>query len=153
MSDLIERWNVLNGIDSIEAEIEDGYGFQYEKWKEHFAQLPSAEPVRKEDLETIVIRHEEIGYDKGFRDGYAQAVTDGEPVRMKGRWERHYSRPNVYADMYWHCSVCGYKNDDNWANIYHRYCPHCGSEMEVEKHKSEFYFPSDDVDMIGEEDE
>ena len=44
MSDLIERWKVLNAIDSIESEIEDGYGFDYEKWKEHFAKMPSAEP-------------------------------------------------------------------------------------------------------------
>ena len=54
MSDLIERWKVLNAIDSIETEIEDGYGFQYEKWKEHFAKMPSAqqqyEPVTAEDF-------------------------------------------------------------------------------------------------------
>ena len=45
MSDLIERWKVLNAIDSIEAEIEDGYGFGYEKWKEHFSKMPSAQPT------------------------------------------------------------------------------------------------------------
>lgn len=88
-----------------------------------------------------------------FREMLKDEPTIEQPVRMKGKWERHYSRPNVYADMYWHCSICGYKNSNNWANIYHRYCPHCGSEMEEEKHKSEFYFPSDDADMRGEEDE
>lgn len=46
--------------------------------------LPSAGP--KESLDKIVIRHEEIGYDKGFRDGYAQAVTDAEPVRKPDEW-------------------------------------------------------------------
>ena len=51
MSDLIERWKVLNAIDSIETEIEDGYGFDYEKWKEHFAKMPSVEPEALTDKE------------------------------------------------------------------------------------------------------
>lgn len=46
--------------------------------------LPSAES--KESLDKIATRHEEIGYDKGFRDGYAQAVTDAEPVREPDEW-------------------------------------------------------------------
>ena len=45
-----------------------------------------------------------------------------------GTWERHYSRPNVYADMCWHCSNCGYKTPDNWANKW-KFCPHCGARM------------------------
>lgn len=50
-----------------------------------------------------------------------------------GRWERHYYRPNVYADLYWHCSECGYKNDDQYANVYHKFCPNCGARMEMEE--------------------
>lgn len=46
-----------------------------------------------------------------------------------GKWERHYSRPNVYADLSWWCSNCGEKCLDNWANKY-QYCPHCGARME-----------------------
>lgn len=49
----------------------------------------------------------------------------------RGKWERHYSRPNVFADLYWHCSACGYKNDNQWANVYHLYCPNCGAKMDV----------------------
>ena len=52
--------------------------------------------------------------------------ADGEP--KIGKWERHYSRPNVYADMCWHCSNCGYKTPDNWANKW-KFCPHCGCRM------------------------
>ena len=52
-----------------------------------------------------------------------------EPQRMKGRWERHYSRPNVYADLCWHCSNCGYASNDSWANKW-KYCPNCGAEMQ-----------------------
>lgn len=66
---------------------------------------------------------------------YEQALSEiremleAEPERKTGRWERHYSRPNVYADLWWHCSVCGYKNDDQYANCYHHYCPNCGCRM------------------------
>ena len=49
-----------------------------------------------------------------------------EPERKKGKWERHYSRPNVYADLCWHCSVCGYKTAESWANHF-KFCPECGS--------------------------
>ena len=48
--------------------------------------------------------------------------------RKTGKWERHYSRPNVYADWFWHCSCCGYKTPDNWANKWN-YCPNCGASM------------------------
>ena len=71
------------------------------------------------------------------------AIANAPTVEpRKGRWERHYSRPNVFADMYWHCSICGYKNSENWANVYHRYCPHCGSEMLLESHEEVSYLPS-----------
>lgn len=50
-----------------------------------------------------------------------------------GRWERHYFRPNVFADLYWHCSECGYKNGNQWANRYHKYCPTCGAKMDEVK--------------------
>ena len=49
--------------------------------------------------------------------------------RKTGKWERHYSRPNVYADMCWHCSNCGYKTPDNWANKW-KFCPDCGARMQ-----------------------
>lgn len=60
-----------------------------------------------------------------------------EPEWKKGKWERHYSRPNVYADLYWHCSECGYKNDDQYANIYHKFCPNCGADMRGDSHESD----------------
>lgn len=55
-------------------------------------------------------------------------LPSAEP--RKGKWERHYSRPNVYADLFWHCSECGYKNDENYAPVYHHFCPNCGARME-----------------------
>ena len=52
-----------------------------------------------------------------------------EPERKTGKWERKYSRPGVYADLCWHCSICGGKFLDTYANMW-KYCPDCGAKME-----------------------
>ena len=44
MSDLISRQAAIDAIDDIESEVADGFGFQYEKWRKHFAELPSEQP-------------------------------------------------------------------------------------------------------------
>lgn len=60
-----------------------------------------------------------------------EAIAELPSTKPKvGKWERHYSRPNVYADLCWHCSECGYRSSDNWANKFN-FCPNCGAEMEV----------------------
>lgn len=65
------------------------------------------------DIDAITESHEKIGFDKGFRDGYAQATVDAEPVRH-GHWEE------------FHCSVCGKMGWDNED----KYCPNCGAKMD-----------------------
>ena len=52
-----------------------------------------------------------------------------EPERKTGTWQRKYSRPGVYADLCWHCSICGGKFSDTYANMW-KYCPDCGAKME-----------------------
>ena len=47
MSDLIDRQAVIDALDEIEAEVADGYGYQYAKWREYFVEMPSAQPQRK----------------------------------------------------------------------------------------------------------
>lgn len=59
-------------------------------------------------------------------------LPPAQPESDSGRWERHYSRPGVYADLYWHCSKCGYKTDYQYAHVNHHYCPNCGRKMERE---------------------
>ena len=44
MSDLISRQAAIDAIDDIESEVADGFGFQYEKWRKHFAELPPTQP-------------------------------------------------------------------------------------------------------------
>lgn len=47
MSDLISRQAAIDALDEINAEIEDGDGFDYAKWRVHFRVLPSAQPEQQ----------------------------------------------------------------------------------------------------------
>ena len=46
MSDLIDRQAAIEALDEIEAEVADGFGFEYEKWRKYFCDLPPAQPER-----------------------------------------------------------------------------------------------------------
>ena len=46
MSDLIDRQAAIEALDEIESEIADGFGFEYEKWRKYFCDLPPAQPER-----------------------------------------------------------------------------------------------------------
>ena len=46
MSDLISRQAATDALDEIEAEVADGFGFEYEKWRKYFCDLPPAQPER-----------------------------------------------------------------------------------------------------------
>lgn len=42
--DTISRQAAIGAIDEIESEIAEGCGFEYEKWRKYFCDLPSAQP-------------------------------------------------------------------------------------------------------------
>ena len=64
---------------------------------------------------------------------YAEQIKELPPAEPKrAKWERHYSRPGVFADLCWHCSACGYKSSDGWANKFN-FCPNCGADMRGEQ--------------------
>lgn len=65
-------------------------------------------------------------------------IGNMEPIeeRPLGKWQRHYTRPGVYADLFWHCSNCGYKSSNDYADRYFKYCPGCGAKM-VQPQESE----------------
>ena len=82
------------------------------------------------DVDSLNAKHEDIGYEKGYRDGYAEAldVADNtEPIRH-GHWEN----PMALAGT---CSMCGYTIlgiiDD------FKYCPVCGAKMDGERKEDE----------------
>lgn len=43
MMDYISRQAVIKALDEIANEVADGYGYQYEKWRAHFAEMPAAD--------------------------------------------------------------------------------------------------------------
>lgn len=45
------------------------------------------------------------------------------------RLVRHYSRPNVYADLWLHCEKCGGRVDDRYKP---KFCPECGRKVNWE---------------------
>ena len=77
-------------------------------------------------------RDEVNTYWKGWNDAL-DAVADHPPADVRenthGRWMRKYSRPNVFADLFYHCSACGGKSSDNWAAKF-TFCPYCGAYMQ-----------------------
>ena len=56
---------------------------QYDIWFEHanilaeeLRKYQNADVVEWKDLDKITEAHEKIGYEKGYRDGYAQSIED-----------------------------------------------------------------------------
>ena len=45
------------------------------------------------------------------------------------RLVRHYSRPNVYADLWLHCEKCGGRVDNRYKP---KFCPECGRKVKWE---------------------
>ena len=88
----------------------------------------------KEWIEAVYCDHDEIRERTAIKHviNGIKELPPAQPESDSGRWERHYSRPGVYADLYWHCSKCGYKTDYQYAPVNHRYCPNCGRKMERE---------------------
>ena len=48
--DCISRRVAIEAIDDIESEVADGFGFQYEKWREYFCELPAVQPDHNADV-------------------------------------------------------------------------------------------------------
>lgn len=82
------------------------------------------------DIDAITETHEKIGYDKGFRDGYATSEV------RHGRWI-------LSEDRYWKtCPECGAEVDvsmglgifvDDIEVDEMNYCPNCGAKMDEVK--------------------
>lgn len=81
------------------------------------------------DVDSLNTAHEDIGYEKGYRDGYAEAleVADNtEPIKH-GHWNERYD-----TRYHFECSICKYLHQykDN-------YCPLCGAKMDEEVNENE----------------
>ncbi len=70
--DLIYRQTVLDALAEINKEVEDGDGFQYEKWREYFAEMTS--PAQPQRMRGKWTRHNDWE-DEGYC-GYTCSVCD-----------------------------------------------------------------------------
>ena len=74
--------------------------------------------------------HEQIGYEKGYRDGYASAIK-AEPKH--GKWIVDVKR---YGNEDPHCSECSaILEGDQWYWRNNNYCYHCGARMDGEENE------------------
>lgn len=125
MSDMISRQAAIDALDDIESEVSEGFGFQYEKWRKHFAELPSAQPESCEYY--ALCRH---GRDEnklcarlGFCE-YCNEDADGfvTPLEKNGHAFVQFGMNGWELSLKangWHGS----------AKI--RYCPMCGRDLLV----------------------
>lgn len=96
---------------------------------QHDALKEAIERVPIVDIDAITESHERIGYDRGFRDGYAQATSE----EKRGHWT-----DNGHIGKRRWCSVCGgiaFEQYDDYglAEVTESdYCPSCGAKMEAE---------------------
>ena len=74
--ELKEKWQsdleecLENGVDYIDSDIEDVF-------YDFIRDLDTAPTLwTTADIDSVTAEHERIGYEKGFRDGQAQAVTE-----------------------------------------------------------------------------
>lgn len=87
------------------------------------------------DVDSLNAKHEGIGYEKGFRDGYAEALeeTDNVPDKNVGKWiDAWRSAWDGTRHWYRECSECGYERDDDNIDKDTKFCPNCGAYMGVE---------------------
>lgn len=75
-----------------------------------------------------IIKAFDEGYEKGFNEGFTAGQYDAQPKH--GSWIRIYSRPGVFKYLGWVCDQCGYRNGNEWAPQWHKYCPGCGAKMD-----------------------
>ena len=74
-TDTISRAKAIDAIDEIESEIAEGFGFDYEKWRKYFCDLPPAQP-KKEIAKRVLW----TGW-KGYRDTRYKCPNCKKPVK------------------------------------------------------------------------
>lgn len=82
--DCISRRVAIEAIDDIESEVADGFGFQYEKWREYFCEIPAVQPDHIADVSKKVdMMHEYIYKIVKDCDGVYCYIKQGEMIRCK----------------------------------------------------------------------
>ena len=115
-------------IDADEIRLPHGFFEKVDnvpKFYEWLGTLPTV------DVDSLNAKHEDIGYEKGYRDGYAEAleVADNTEHIRHGHWEW-----NDYGGFgNYHCTVCRYIPYGKFSRKFrpdYMYCPRCGAKMD-----------------------
>lgn len=115
--DIIWREDALDAIDEIESEVADGDGFQYEKWRQWFCDLPTADI----DLSDYS--------DRLWRNAYEQGKADAEPKRKTGKWLDNETSFSDDVPQTCTCSVCRMRSRRPIGD----FCKWCGADMRGEQ--------------------
>ena len=87
------------------------------------------------DIDKITEAHEKLGYERGWRDGYAEAIT-GTELKKRGKWIIQYADKGLHGTK---CSCCGFVWSEEivavklapvFSRIFTPYCPNCGARMD-----------------------
>lgn len=89
------------------------------------------------DIDAITESHEKIGYDKGFRDGYAQATVETVPTEfhdkcMEIEIEKRFELELKEKHGHWRKSyISAWHSSDDNDHLY-LYCSVCGERIELQ---------------------
>lgn len=153
MDDLISRQTVINMLNDINAEVNDGCGYMYEHWMDYIKQLPSVTSKDVPDnnigkCEDAISRREAI---KIFTYNYkGERISDYDcdnfPVQIVIKKVKkmlrelpsasqrigHWIDDGYYADnsneSVWRCSECDHHIIEYDMEGY-KFCPNCGAYM------------------------
>ena len=130
--DCISRRVVIEAIDDIESEVADGFGFQYEKWREYFCELPAVQPdhnadvSKKVDVDDCISRRaakkkleQNLTYKRAFDVDRCLGLIDELPaVKSEPKWVPCSERlPETYG-AYLVQDVCGGIFVDYWRGYW-----------------------------------
>lgn len=94
-SDTISRQAAIDALDDIESEVADGDGFQYEKWREYFCELPSAQPER-----TCVNCGRTVNNGGWYADGGTRCPIEEHYALPKDGYCHLWEKRNITDDDY-----------------------------------------------------
>lgn len=80
------------------------------------------------DVDSLNAKHEDIGYEKGYRYGYAEALEVTDDAERHGHWWFEEFPDGYY---HWECSECKkwFEEDSMSLAEEWKYCPNCGVKM------------------------
>lgn len=83
--------------DTQDQKWDSGCWIRYHMFENAIESVPTADVVKLKDLDEIIEGHEQIGYDQGYKDGYAEALADME--RSEDVTNRHIQRDRGPEDQ------------------------------------------------------